>query len=233
MGSFEDLGLFAKSMAKRIAFRTPGLRRLAAPSYAFGLDPAQLAWLVVALQETKKLDGAVVEIGVARGMTTVFMNEALTGMSDPRAYICVDTFAGFTDRDVKHERTKRGKRGVRFPEFSYNDPKVFAQNIARLGYSRVRCIPSDVAALTVDDIGPVSVAIIDVDLYLPSSAALKLIWACLQPGGRVLVDDVKPGTKWDGALQAIQEFAAETGIQWSSIGTKGGGFHKEAPDASM
>lgn len=231
MSVLESLGLLAESAAKRVAFRTPGLRRLAAPSYGFGLEPAQLAWLVGALEETRELSGAVVEIGVARGMTTVFMNEALTRMSDPRTYVCVDTFAGFTNRDVRHEQTQRGKRGVRFPEYSYNDPKVFAQNIARLGYKGVRCIASDVAALTAEDVGPISVAIIDVDLYLPSFAALKLVWACLQPGGRVLVDDVKQGTKWDGALQAMQEFATETGVEWRLIGTKGGVFLKGAPDA--
>lgn len=231
MGVLDSFGLIAKSTAQRIAFRTPGLRRLAAPSaYRFGLEPAQLAWLVDALEETKELGGSVVEIGVARGKTTVFLNEALTRMSDPRTYICVDTFAGFTDDDVRHEQTQRGKRGIRFPEFSYNNPKVFAQNIARLGYARVRCVASDVAKLTTDDVGPISVAIIDVDLYLPSSAALKLVWACLQPGGRVLVDDVKQDAKWDGALQAMQEFAAETGVKWKQIGTKGGGFLK-APDA--
>jgi len=50
---------------------------LAAPSYGFGLEPAALAWLVDALEETKELGRAVVEIGVARGMTTVFMNGTL------------------------------------------------------------------------------------------------------------------------------------------------------------
>jgi hypothetical protein len=202
---------------------------LAAPSYRYGLEPAELAWLVDTLEETKELGGAVIEIGVARGMTTVFIKEALTRMADPRTYICLDTFAGFTDRDVRHEQTLRGKRGVRFPEFSYNDPKVFARNIARLGYTGVRCIASDVAALTEADLGPISVAIIDVDLYLPTSAALTLVWTCLQPGGRVLVDDVKQGTKWDGALQALQEFSAETGTAWSPIGTKGGVFLRSAP----
>jgi O-methyltransferase len=220
--------LRAESIAKRIAYRAPGLRRLAVPSYTLGLEPAQLAWLVDSLEQTKDLGGAVVEVGVARGMTTVFLNEALSNMSDPRSYICIDTFSGFTQRDVNYERVHRGMQLLNFREFSYNDPRIFAKNMSRLGYRRIRCIASDIASVAPDDVGPVSVAIIDVDLYLPTQAALALTWQCLQPGGKALVDDLKPGTKWDGAYQALGEFADARGITWSSVGTKGGVFQKPA-----
>lgn len=228
MALLDNAKLRAESIAKRIAYRTPGLRRLATPSYSFGLEPTELAWLIDGLEQTKDIGGAAVEIGVARGMTTVFLNEALSNMLDPRSYICIDTFSGFTKRDVNYERAHRGMQRVSFPEFSYNDPRIFAETMSRLGYRRVRCIASDVAAIAPDDVGRISIAVIDVDLYLPTQAALVLVWQCLQPGGWVLVDDVKPGTKWDGARQALDEFADARGITWSLVGTKGGVFKKAA-----
>ena len=75
---------------------------------------------------------------------------------------------------------------VNFPESFYNDPRIFAENMSRLGYRRIRCIASDVASVAPDDVGPASVAIIDVDLYLSPQSALALIWQCLQPVGRCL-----------------------------------------------
>ena len=88
---------------------------------------------------------------------------------------------------------------VNFPESSYNDPRIFAENMSRLGYRRIRCIASDIASVAPDDLGPVSVAIIDVDLYLSPQCGTCADLAMSPTGGKVLVDDLKPGTKWDGA----------------------------------
>jgi hypothetical protein len=81
------------------------------------------------LDHTTHLDGSIAEIGVARGQTTVFLNEHLQHSGDSRAYLCIDTFKGFTAGDIAYEGTRRGKRGIRYNEFGYNDAGIFAANI--------------------------------------------------------------------------------------------------------
>jgi hypothetical protein len=90
----------------------------------------------------------------------------------------------------------------------------------------VKCIAGDVSALAPADIGPLSVSLVDVDLYLPTKAALALVWECLQPGGKVMVDDVQQGGKYDGAREALDEFANEHAIDWIGVGTDGGALEK-------
>ena len=58
----------------------------------------------------------------------------------------------------------------------------------------------------------ISFALVDVDLYKPTAAALPKIWERLSPGGVIVVDDCRPGDyKYDGSLQAYLEFAQTIG----------------------
>src|ERR1700730_10078460 len=94
-GTFADL---AVQHLKRAAFRWPGLRELSRPRYYYNIEPAQLAWLCEAIAASKShatfkqpVQGCVVEVGVARGMTTVFLLEHMKKIGDTRTYVCMDT----------------------------------------------------------------------------------------------------------------------------------------------
>jgi predicted O-methyltransferase YrrM len=214
----------AVQVLKRFAYRSRSLNWLSRPRYDYNVEPAELAFLVHAIERTSGLEGAIVEIGVARGMTTVFLNEHLAVTGDPRRYLCVDTFSGFTRRDIAYEVDRRGKRHGAYGGFTYLDAGVFSRNLA--GYDRVAVLQKDCNELTGSDLGPVSVAFLDVDLYQPTRRALEVLYEAAQPGGVILVDDVRPGGIYDGANAAYDEFCSAMGLEPVIVGTKAGAVYK-------
>ncbi len=215
-----------KEFAKRIAFRNRFLGWLSRPRYGYNLKPGQLAALVDALDKTRHLSGAVVEIGVARGMTTIFLKRHMKETDDMRRFICVDTFSGFIREDVAYEREQRGKDQPELGGFAYNDPAVFRRNMGALGLDRIDIIQKDCGLLTKEDLGSVSLALLDVDLYLPTKRAIGTVYDALQSGGIMMVDDVTDGTAFDGAAAAYFEFCKERRIDPCVIANKGGMLKK-------
>ncbi len=67
------------------------LNRIWMAHYAYMFTPAQLCFLVHCLDETKHLQGPVVEVGCARGQTTLYLNLHLASLESPKPYICIDT----------------------------------------------------------------------------------------------------------------------------------------------
>jgi hypothetical protein len=82
-----------RELAKRLSFRY--LAAVSAPRYGYGLDPAALAFLVTAISERAATPGCVVEIGVARGMTTRFLVEHMVREGIRTRYHALDTFSSF------------------------------------------------------------------------------------------------------------------------------------------
>ncbi|HEV7956293.1 MAG TPA: TylF/MycF/NovP-related O-methyltransferase [Marisediminicola sp.] len=217
-----------REFLKRIAFRNEALAFLSAPSYQYNLEVAQLVFLVQELDRTTAMTGAIAEVGVARGLTTVFLTRHLDEIGDQRRYLALDTFSGFTAADVDHEVAARGKGRADFGVFGYNDVTVFRRNMQRLGLTRVDARQGDVGLLTPADVGLVSVVLLDVDLYRPTARALPVLYECLQPGGVIMVDDVIEHTRYDGAAQAYYEFVGARGLPIEIVAGKGGIIRKLA-----
>lgn len=210
-----------KEAIKAYVYKNRLLGRLAAPTYPFCQDPSQLAWLIQAAQKTRGLKGDIVEIGVARGMTTVFMNTYLKGISDKRRYVCIDTFGGFTEKDVAYEVEHRGKNEGDYIGFAYNDEGVFTRNMERFGWDDIITIACDVNKYDFSDINEISLALIDIDLYLPTKTALDAVWKRLQQGGAIMVDDVQSQGVFDGAGVAYREFCKAYSIIGELLPTEG------------
>ena len=77
-----------------------------------------------------------------------------------------------------------------------------------------------------DKLGPIKVAFLDVDLYLPTQKTLPKLYSALVPGGVIMVDDVLQGTDYDGAYQAYMEFCEAIGQAPEVIGNKCGAIRK-------
>jgi O-methyltransferase len=221
-----DLKFVAREFAKRIVYRSPIFNWVSRPRYSFGIDPIQLAFLVDAIDKTRHLAGNIVEVGVARGMTTVFLKTHMQRSGDARRYICADTFSGFVSEHIEYERNERGKTDSALNGFAYLDVDVFRRNMRRCGFDDVKIVQKDCAALTKDDVGDISVALLDVDLYLPTKRAIGTIYDALLPGGIMMVDDVKMGVPYDGAGAAYFEFCKAANIAPQLVGDKGGVLFK-------
>src|SRR5947209_19944141 len=101
------------SFLKYVAYRTP-LMRLLGPRYPYKISPGQLTFLCDAISATSKTGGSILEIGAAKGDTSVFLLEHLRTTGDPRKLHLIDTFSGFTPDSVTHEVTIRGKERSEF-----------------------------------------------------------------------------------------------------------------------
>jgi O-methyltransferase len=153
-------------------------------------SPAQLAFLCQSVSELDGVDGAIVEVGSAFGDTTVFLNEHMRWAGIERPYFCVDTFSGFTSRDIEDEVVTRGRRPP---------PEAFRTNKRKWVQRRV---------------GPIAFCLVDVDLYLPVKSVLDRVFDLVSTGGRIVVDDCsKRGGPWDGAYDAYCQFTAERELE--------------------
>ena len=211
----------AVDLLKRVAFRHT---KLGAPRYPFNVEPIQLATLIFEIDRMKHTAGAIVEIGVSRGMTTRFVCEHLirSGCTDQVLY-AVDTFQSFLKDDIEYEVTNRGEtRGKDLKGmFDYNDFEIWKRNFSAFPF--VKAFQSDCSKFDYASIAPIKIAFLDVDLYLPTRRALPRIYEHLCDGGVVMVDDVQGDF---GARQAYLEFCSTLGAQPSVIGNKCGVIRK-------
>jgi O-methyltransferase len=195
------------------------LRKYLYYRYVYSFDPRELAFLIHCLDQTADLTSPILEVGCAFGHTTVFLNKHLAAVGNRRPYVCIDTFAGFTNDDARYEEQARGKSADWYRQ-SYHDASLttFQRTLANNGITSVIAIKSDVAAWQPDLPSGVSFCLIDVDLYRPVLAALQKVVPLVQSGGLVVVDDCNDHRLWDGALQAYNEFTAAQGLPQTIIG---------------
>ncbi len=208
---------------KVAVYLTPALGRLMAPRFRYKVDPAQLASMVNLIDATRGTDAAVVEVGVAQGLSSVFFMEHLRSTGDPRPLILLDTFSGFTSQSIQHEIDVRGKRLRDFAgRFTYTNEAVLTRNLKRAGYDNFRTIKADAATFDWSRLGRIGAVLLDVDLYQPTASALSAIYPLLVQGGGIVVDDCIDGTVDDGASQAYNEFVVKHDLPFERIGRKGG-----------
>jgi Methyltransferase domain len=217
------LNNIVREKIKSFAFK---YTKLGAPKYEYCIEPIQLATLINEFENTTALTGSIVEIGVARGMTTRFMCEHIVrqGLDMATKYFAIDTFNSFLESDVDHEVNARGKNSKDLTGFGYNDFAVWKQNFTEFPF--VRAMQEDCAKVDYSLIGPIRLAFLDVDLYLPTKAALPLIWEQLQVGGVIVVDDVQDKSVYDGAYQAYIEFCSAHNLTPQVIGNRCGILRK-------
>ena len=198
-----DLKRIRSSAVRSLFWYTP-LRRFLFYRYTYNFTPGQLAFLVQCLNETRDVSGDIFEVGCARGHTTCFLNRHLQSSGIAKDYYCVDTFGGFTAKDVAFEISQRGKKRSDFTEFRSNSLKWFEYTLKQNRCRRTFCVQADVQNFEFSR--PISFCLLDVDLYRPTISALRRMWPMLSPGGIIVIDDCKQGNQWDGAMQAYSEF---------------------------
>jgi O-methyltransferase len=204
MSRAESATFPVREFLKRLAFRSGIIKT----TYDYLLEPNELLELMLALRRGESLPGDIIEVGVARGRTTVFLNRFLDSLNSPKTYFVVDTFSGFVPGDVAHEQLHRGNDAYSYTGFSYNSVRVWERNVVQdNGFKRVKIIPEDIKRVNFDSNQMFSTALLDVDLYLPTKAALEIIYPRLVPGGTIIVDDACEGGPFEGAFAAFKEFA--------------------------
>jgi O-methyltransferase len=207
------------------------LRDLWYPRYQFLYFPRQLCFLADCLNRTSNVDGAIVEIGCAYGLTTTFLYEYMIDSGISKKYICIDTFSGFTPDDILFEQNERGKKHQYKWEFKHNNVEWFKDSLRRRHITDIEVIEGDICTLDIARLPEkVAFCLLDVDLYRPIKLGLERVYPLLSPGGMIVVDDCwsKPSHLWvngigeayDGAMQAYREFIAEHRLPENFVETK-------------
>jgi O-methyltransferase len=202
---------------RRLALKSP-FRRNFLHNYEYFFWPSELNFLCTELEQSLPAPGIVIEIGCASGATTVFLNKHMDWMQkwalnphvEAKKYLCLDTFAGFLPSHVEHEQKVRGKSNA-FQDYRVNDVSWFREMLLVNDVTRVTPIQTDAAIFDYRQHAPICFALLDVDLYVPTQAALPRIYEVLSPGGVIIVDDCQENQKYDGARQAYLEFMASIG----------------------
>ena len=196
---------------KAVGSRTP-LNRLIFYRYDYMFSPRELGLLTASVTATRSVPGIILEVGCAGGNTTVFLNKHMDTIADERPYWCVDTFEGFTPKDIDLE-VHRGKDRDQFRYvFKAYRKRWFDQTMANNGVTRVTALKADANELDFTRFSKVSLCLIDVDLYRPVRRCLDQVVPLMASGGIIIVDDCTPQNKYDGALAAYQEAIAERGL---------------------
>jgi predicted O-methyltransferase YrrM len=206
---------------KYVVYRTPVLRRFMSPRYPYKVNPGQLAALLNLIESSRDAGGSVIEIGVAKGDTSVFLLEHLRSVGDERELLLFDTFNGFTAESVDVEVEKRGKSRSEYDKFRYGNEMQFRKNLERSGYTNFRTIRGDASRFDWSTVAPIGAVLLDIDVYAPSKIILENIYPHLCPGGGIVIDDVLEGGPWDGSLQAYDEFVTSMGLPFTRVGHKG------------
>jgi len=201
---------FVTNLKGEIRF-LPALRKHYYPKYSYNFTAPQLCFLCQSLGETKSVAGTILEIGCARGETTIFLNNYMKNSGIDKRYYAIDTFSGFVKEDIEYEQKNRGK-GNSYRSFRKNKKKWFDGTLQQNGINDVISVEADINTYDLSCHYPISFALLDVDLYRPMKKGLPKIYQGLASGGIIIVDDCDENDdRWDGSDQAYKEFMEELG----------------------
>jgi O-methyltransferase len=206
---------FVKSVIKGV-LRHTSLAPIVFRRYPYNFTPRQLCFLMGCIDATAALAGPVVEVGCFRGNTTVWLNKHMDDVGIEKQYFAIDTFTGFLEADIRHEvgcRRKSEQAQIIKDAFVSNKKSWVETTLSVNAVKRVTLVQADASALDYTRYSDISLAIIDVDLYLPVKNSLARIYGRMAKGGIIVVDDcAAKDVLWDGALQAYSEFVEGRGI---------------------
>jgi O-methyltransferase len=156
------------------------------------------------IEETRKLDGDVLEVGVYRGATSGIMGAKLKRLGDKCTLYCCDTFAGV----VKASQHDNSYIGGEHKDTSVNLVKDLL--IKRLGIENVVILKGVFPEETANSISTNTFRFchIDVDTYQSAKDVLAWVWPKLSVGGMIVFNDYGyPKTK--GVTRLVEESKQE------------------------
>lgn len=171
------------------------------------LDERYFRWLYL-LEETKDLDGDIVELGVGPGRFLAYCASWMKAKGINKRYYGYDTFGGFPSVDEKDKENLSPERLKRVQPGNYAFSKARIERMAkRLSLQNITLVEGDFSK-TLKETKPAKISFlyIDCDLYEGYKAGLETLYDRVAKGGAILFDEYERTHEWPGAKRAVDEF---------------------------
>jgi len=154
-------------------------------------------WFQVERLKKDKIPGAFAEAGVYKGDSAKILHQMDTG----RSFHLFDTFSGFEARDLVYETGEAATYAT--DNFADTSVVKVLKNIE--GNDNILIHAGYFPDTTLDLQDEIFALVnLDLDLYIPTKAALEFFYPRLSPGGLIIIHDYNP--KWEGICKAVDEF---------------------------
>lgn len=179
-----------------------------------GTSPYEAYYIIRFLHETRGLDGAVCEFGVAQGLTSTLIANEISAYNNKILHL-FDSFQGLpspTAKDVLiDDISNLGSISAYSGKMSYPVSSV-KNNLSSISFPNNRYVVHKGFIEQMDKTDSslprkVSFAYIDLDFYEPIKTALYYLHSILVQGGAIIVDDYDFFSS--GAKSAVDEFLSE------------------------
>ena len=159
-------------------------------------------WLQVDRLEKERIPGDFAEVGVYKGDSAAVLHH----MDPQRRFHLFDTFEGFPDQDLKHEKGESAS----YTTHHFADTGA-SSVLKKIGGNGNILVHAGYFPETANEAANTLFALVnlDADLYLPTKAALDFFYERLSPGGVIFIHD--HNHRWEGIRRAVDEFSFETG----------------------
>jgi predicted O-methyltransferase YrrM len=163
----------------------------------------------------------IVEIGVWKGGSTIFMAEAAKALALDTVVIAVDTWLGSSEHWLTDGHFRQMSFLNGYPALYHK----FLSNVIRAGVSN-RVLPIPLASVGASEVLKalnVAAGIIHIDAahdYDSVMADLRAWWPVLEPGGVLIGDDYAPTGGWASVREAFDDFFRALALPIESAGGK-------------
>lgn len=156
------------------------LSRLEEPSLANGYPNSRIHLYQCLVNAARlELEGQVVEFGMFRGGTTMFLSQVIEQLGQNWPIIGFDTFSGFPPRRSYLDMYDHGD----LSRVSLTEVRSYLKD------RNVRIVPGDIMKTTSMLAGwPIVLAFIDTDNFTPATAAIDAVRDSVVPGGAIVFD---------------------------------------------
>lgn len=97
---------------------------------------------------------------------------------------------------AKHDIEELGMERSLANHFTKNDPRWLKATLKAANIDCVDIVPGDATQFDFSKCGPISFALLDVDLFEPVLDILPKLYKEMSSGGIIVVDDCAPSSKW-------------------------------------
>lgn len=168
-----------------------------------------------AIKQTRKLNGAFVEIGTYRGDSAEAALEYMKNSQIIKESYFLDTYEGFT-----YESAVKSSDALWAGSHVDTSIELVRRRLQR--YSHAHCIKCNIIEEDLpSEIEQIAVCNIDVDMYEAVYAALKKVRSSIMQGGMILAEDYGHTPNLIGAQYAVERFLSECEDEFIAVYTKG------------